>query len=174
MIPYEERTLAQRLESVDAVMHVRATGAPTTRAANITAELERLNSDVAFRNPVIVPITEYEVVVLEVVKAFRIGIAGSSLRVGTQGGRANWEGREIEAKKRVTDLVPGASYLLFLQYNSTFDQMMLGEGDIFRLDGPAVSSNAYASSTAYGKELVGRSPNEVMELVRQVTATTNR
>lgn len=164
--PAAAKTLSERAAAVDAVLRVRITGPATARAIDIGPNLQRENPDIEL-SEVVVPVTLYDADVLEVVKERVPGVIGATLPLGTFGGEASWAGKKRVAKRRTADLVPGASYLVFLTHSPEFELMMFVDEDVFRLDGARVTSNIYASQTEYGKRFVGLVPDEAMALIRQ-------
>ena len=136
------------------------------RAIDIGPNLQRENPGMAL-SEVVVPVTVYNTDVLEVVKEREPGVIGATLPLGTFGGEASWAGKKRVAKRRTADLVPGASYLVFVTYSPEFELMMFLDEDVFRVDGARVTSNIYASQTEYGKRLLGLVPDEAMDLIRQ-------
>lgn len=81
-------------------------------------------------------------------------------------------GHKIVDKKRQPDLVPGAEYLIFVDYSPDLEMMLYSDYDVFRVDGPRVTANPDASRTRYGKSIVGRPSNEVINLLKTADAET--
>ena len=166
-----ERTLSERAAAVDAILRVRIVGAPAARAVDIRASLQKQNPNLTLTDAVVMPVTEYDAEVLEVVKEPVPGSTGAAVRFGGVGGEAPWEGRTVVTDHPNAELVPGASYLVFLRQSPDFGLLMFLDYDVFRLDGAQVTANAFAAGTEYGKGLVGRTPDEAMELVRRAIST---
>lgn len=106
-------------------------------------------------------VAEYSADVLEVISKRVAGDVGPILRVGKMGARD-----EIVDNKRNLSLVPGAENLIFVSYSPDAGMMTYSDFDVFRVDGPRVVANPYASGTQYGKTIVGRRSDEVVYLLK--------
>lgn len=164
------QTVDQRLTEVDSALRVRVRkpGVPRPFVESIEEELRRQGHRIQ-PQPVIV--TQYEVEVLEVIKAHtRTAGAGAMTQVLQMGGEADWEGNRYVTETDVPRLVSGAEYLLFLKFSANVDGMLISPWDIYRVDTSTVEANAAGASIEFGKQLVGRPPAEALGLVRDAAS----
>jgi hypothetical protein len=147
-----EATVAERLASVDAVALVQVLGQPSIRARDLKPILEAADPGVLLPE-MIVPITEYNVRIVEVMKSHSSVEQGRTITVGGQGGRLTRGGVDHVTEGLGYELSPGATYILFLQFNEALGIFTTTPFDVFRVDGPRVSTTRVGLSTLYGKEI---------------------
>jgi hypothetical protein len=165
-----EATIAERVDAVDLVILLRIVGPVSTRAVDITDKLHHSNPGIVLLDPQVIPITEYSADVLQVFKHSAAEDLSGVMRLCTTGGDADWGGRRVVGRKRSPDLVSGGTYLVFLRYSVELEMPVFQDEDVFRLDGTQASASLPASQTEYGKSIIGRSPGEVLEMLRAATA----
>jgi hypothetical protein len=162
----EETALEERLRGIDAAVRVRVADAGVVRGIDITSGIEQANPDMTFCSRIVLPVTEYQTEVLEVIKGEGFSVVGTPLRIGIIGGRTTWQGHEIVAEACRLSLTPGAIYLVFLNQSDEFGTMMIAGLDVYRVDGPVVGGNPLAATTAHGKRFAGLPSNDVLSAVR--------
>jgi hypothetical protein len=145
-------TVAERLDSVDAVALVRVMSQPRTRALDIKPILEAANPGILLPE-MVVPVTEYDVRVVEVIKSYSTVTAGATITVGGRGGRLMLGAADHVTEGIGYELLSGGSYMLFLQFNEAPDIFTTTPFDVFRYDGPRVSTTRVGLDTLYGKEI---------------------
>jgi hypothetical protein len=160
-----EKTLEERLWRVDAVMRIRVHDSMVGRAIEMKQINERNHPGVMFQQTVL-PVSEYQTQVVEILKGDAYTVLGAPLRIGFSGGRAAWHGQEVLIESQHPPLIVGATYLAFLNHSEDFGLMMFAPEDIYRVDGPVVGGNPLAGTTEYGKQIVGQPSEEALSIVR--------
>ena len=161
-----EKTLAERVGAVHAALLVRVLGVAQSRAVDISASLQRGNRGAAVERPVVMTVTESDVVVLEAFKAGGIS-AGSTIRIGTIGGRAAWGGRDIVIRRRTPDLQKSATYVVLLRREQDWnDALMFRDDEVFKVEGGFVTALPHAGAPDYAKELVGLREADALQNLR--------
>lgn len=163
-------TIEERLESVDAVVVATIVSGPTTRMVDIRASLERQNRGAVLPQPVVAPVTEYQLQVNEVVRGHASVVVGTPLRMARVGGRVELSDHDLVANTRIPALAAGTQYLILLEYNKTFEMFMYSVEDLFRLDGPRVRIDSLSTRPAYAGQLDGKDSAEVLTRVRAAIA----
>jgi len=162
------QTLVERLAFVHAALLVRVAGPAQSRAVDISGALQRSNPGVALR-PVVMVVTESDVVVLEAFKSHGAMMTGARVRIATIGGRAKWGGRDLMIRRRAPDLEAGATYLVMLRDEQEWETPMFVDDDVFRIEGGRVAAPRLARETSYAKELAGLSETDAIEHVRRAS-----
>jgi hypothetical protein len=160
-----EATVAERLANVDAVALVQVKGQPRTRALDMKPILEAANPGILLPE-MIVPITEYELRVVEVMKSHSSVEAGAMITVGGRGGRIARGPVDLVTEGLGYELSPGATYILFLQFNEALGTFTTTPFDVFGVDGPRVSTTRVGQHTMYGKEIGDKPISNALATVR--------
>ena len=172
MVP-DAVNLVERLKQVDVVAVVKIAGAGRARVAGVSLAAMAKNEDVVpdmDLPPVI--LTEHRAEVLEILKTSTHPIArGSAMSLLQHGGEATWHERLVRTHANVPDLAPGATYLVFLNYNEASAGMMVSPFDVYRVDRGHIEATA-VSTTRYATSIVGLTPHDGLALVRR--ALTDR
>jgi hypothetical protein len=167
MVP-DAGSLAERLKQVDVVAVVKIAGSGRARVAGVSLTALAKNEDVVpdiDLPPVI--LTEHSAEVLEILKTSTSRIApGAAMSLLQHGGEATWRERLVRTHANVPDLAPGATYLVFLNYNEASAGMMVSPFDVFRVDRGHIEATA-VSSTKYATSIVGLTPHDGLALVRR-------
>ncbi len=171
-----ESTVAERIKYMDAVLHVRAVSEPVVRAEDHGPRLRAANPDVAAidpdfgKEPLLWPLVEQDVEVLEVMKGGSFAARGMTIRVGTSGGHngmhlaANW--REQRA------MSVGGTYVLFLMELPAFGPLRYSHFDKFRVDPPLVITPH--DESAYAKVLLRMGTTEALAHIRDFVRNGQR
>lgn len=163
-----EASVAERMQHFDAVLRVRAVDQPSVRPEDRRAVLEAANPDITFNGPVLTPLIEQNVHILEVIKGASFATAGTTVRVGTSGGH---NAMHLDHDWRRRTLVAGGTYVLFVRYNAHAGQLRYQLWDLFRLDGVRVTA---AYEAPYAQALLERSPSAALALIRDAVGRTTR
>ena len=159
------QTLAERLAFVHAALLVRVVGPAQSRAVDISGALQEGNPGAAIR-PVVMVVTESDVMVLEAFKAHGAMTTGATIRIATIGGRAKWRGRDLAIRRRTPDLEAGGTYLLMLRDEQEWETPMFVDDDVFRIESGRVAATRPSGGTSYAKELVGLTETDAIEHFR--------
>jgi hypothetical protein len=162
LTPPTAKTLAERVTQVDAILRVTFRELPRIRFVAVTP----LPADLLSRFeplPVRV-ITEYDAVVLEVLKSHqKVGVAGEGVRLAQRGGDASWNGVKIHAGQQAQDPERDTEYVVFVTYDPESDRMMLLPFDIYKIGAGGVE--AARNNMTYAPQIVGRPLGEVLPLI---------
>jgi hypothetical protein len=157
----EIKTVAERVAETDAVLRVRAVSEPTVRAEDLAPGLRESDPDASIPGPLLMPLIEQDVEVLEVIKGDAYAVLGARLRLGTSGGddgvylASDWRQRRA--------LAVGATYVLFLWEHARAKQLRYSWFDMFRLDRVRVIG---PDETPYGKALLTMTSSDALALIR--------
>jgi hypothetical protein len=165
-----ERTLAERMATMDAALLVRVLSPGQSRAIDLRKEIEATDPGLILA-PIIVVHTAYDVEVIDVLTGHERAVSGGRLRIATWGGRATWDETEIVSPTRVPQLVAGATYAVFLTGNDSFSRLTFLDGDVYRLDGARVELNSAGAQTAYGQSISGLTSEDALTLLRAAAET---
>ena len=161
-------TVAERVAAFDIVLRVRAASAPSVRAEDSAPAIRKANPELELREPMLSPVIEQDVEVLEVLRGRSSATEGAIIRVETSGGH---NGMHLNDDWRRRALVPQGEYILLLSVHPTSRQLRFLPFDMFRLDGPVVT---VPFETAYGRTLLGMTPSEALVFIRGAVATSRR
>jgi len=159
-----EKTVLERVARMDAVLCVRALSEPEVREEDWRPELQDADPVLTFLEPIIVPMIEQEVEVLEVIKGRSFAVPGMPIRIGTFGGN-------LDGDWRRRTLVVDATYVVFISQHPGLEQLQYDPHDLFRLDGPPISARYEA---AYSRRLLGMSPSDALAFIRDAVANSQR
>ena len=164
-------SLAERLKQVDVVAVVRIADSGRARVAGVSLTALAKNEDVVpdlDLPPVI--LTEHIAHVVEILKTSSRAIPhGTAMNLLQHGGEATWHERVVRTHANVPTLSPGASYLVFLNYNDASAGMMVSPFDVFRIDRGQIEATT-DSSTKYAPSLIGLTPQHGLAIVRRALA----
>ena len=164
----DAESLAERLKEVDVVAVVRIAGSGRARVAEVSlAALAKNEDDLPDIELPPVILTEHSADVLEILKAPSRPMAlGATMSLLQHGGEATWHERLVRTYAEVPTLAPGASYLVFLNYNEASAGMMVSPFDVFRVDRGNIEATR-PSTTKYSASIVGLSPHDGLAIVRR-------
>lgn len=161
-----EKTLQERVSAVHAAVLVRALGPAQSRAVDISASLQR-GSGAPIERPVVMTVTESDVVVVEAFKAGGLA-AGATIRIGTIGGQAKWGDKDVVIRRRTPDLQKGATYVVLLRREPDWNQaLMFRDDEVFKVEGGLVTALPHAGSPEFAKELAGLREVDALENLRK-------
>ena len=162
-----DRTVAERIRNVDAVLLVRATGAAVVRGEDL-APAVRAESPELTIGPLLFAIIEQDLEIIEVMKGGAIA-AGTAFRAGTSGGHT---GMDLASNWRSRTLDERGTYVLFLSYVSRAKQWRYHYCDLFRVDTPEVLPAC--PITPYAKTLLGLSSSAAIAFIRDAAKSGQR
>jgi hypothetical protein len=142
-----EKTVAERIATMDAVLRLRALGEPSVRAEDQRPSLQESNPDIVFPYALLLPAIEQDVDVLEVIKGHAFAAVGGRIRIRTSGGH---NGMHMESDWRRRTLSPASTYVLFLSHDPRSTQLRYYHYDMFRLDDDRVTM---PTAAPYGEAL---------------------
>lgn len=167
LLAVSEKTVAERVGAVHAAVLVGVLGPAHSRAVDISASLQRGNSGTAIERPVLMTVTEPDVVVLEAFKAGGIS-AGATIRIGSVGGRAAWGGKDIVIRRRTPDLQKGATYIVLVRREPDWnDALMFRDDEVFKVDAGVVTALPHAGAPDFAREVVGLREADALRNLRK-------
>jgi hypothetical protein len=161
-----QRTVAERVATMDAVLRVRPISEPTVRAEDLRPSLQEANPDVVFPSPLLTPVIEQNVEVLEVIKGFSFAVVGTTIRIGTSGGH---NGMHLDSDWRRRTLSLGSTYVVFMSEHPWSKQLRYSYFDIFRLDDPRITM---PNEAPYGRALLRLNALDALDFVREAVTHT--
>jgi hypothetical protein len=158
-------TLVERVQRASAVAVIQVVSEGRVRAVDATDALVRRNPGVIGRS-VVVPLTEWDVRVLEATKSSGLVVSGATVTVATRGGSVRAKGQNYFADGPSFSLVKDRTYLVFLTFNEALGTLMISDFDVFGLDADRPTTVGNGALTPYGKEILSQEKGAVLESVR--------
>jgi hypothetical protein len=146
---------------MDAVLRVRPINEPTVRAEDLRPSFQESNPNLVFPSPLLTPVIEQDVEVLEVIKGFDFAVVGTTIRISTSGGH---NGMHLDSDWRRRTLSLGSNYVLFMWQHPRSKQLQYSYFDIFRLDNSRITM---PNEAPYGQALLGLSALEALAFIRE-------
>jgi len=153
-----ERTVGERVRSVDAVAIVRVVGDGVPRL---------IESRTGSRQPGVV--TDYQLEILDVIKAHPLaGVTGARIPVVQPGGEADW-GREYRVVTQGAPhvFVRGETYLVFLETSRAGTSLLVTSTDVFSVRGQQIAANRSSQLTRYAQELTTQALSDAVESMKR-------
>jgi hypothetical protein len=154
------------VQDAEAVVLVRVNRRIGTRIVVQQTDVTTNDGDVIQLEPWFQPFREYDVTPLEVLKASPDVAPDSAMFVASRGGVGQFNGVVYDEHTYTPELVVGRWYLLFLRFSEPADRMVFYTYDVFDFTGEAVEAHELLRRLAYGKELVGLSPERALRTLR--------
>ena len=88
------------------------------------------------------------------------------ITVGGQGGRLTRGQVDLVTEGLGYELAPGGDYVLLLTFSKGLCIFTLTPFDVFRVDGPRVTTTEYGLTTKYGKEINGKPTAAALAVLR--------
>jgi len=162
-----DRSLGERLQTVDAVVTARVLSRVGVRMVDLRDGIVRRNPEgVVPLESIPAPFTEYDVTVTEVFKAHPAVGFGTRPRIAHSGGVGQANGVTIDEETHVPQLIEGREYLFLLNFSHDVNEMQFSEYDVFDISQAKVVANARLREKRFGQELEGLSTQQALQNIR--------